>query len=156
MRTGAISAATAALLLAGGARAAGAPPQGEEVAATPQAVYAWAARHRLDLRGWELESIDEASAAFYARPVPVAPVMRLTMRLEYFRPAPLGDGRSVGSVSAVVEVDCRGLKRRYLQTRLYAGNDFQDHLRTDPDTAWEPLEADNAHDGYFKDRCEGK
>jgi len=155
MRPG-VLALSAALALAGAARAAEAPPRGEDVAATPQAVYAWAARHRLDLKGWELESIDESSAAFYARPVPVAPVMRLTMRLEYFRPAPLGDGRSVGSVSAVVEVDCRGGRRRYLQTRLYAGADFQDYIRTDPDTAWEPLDPDNPHDGYFRDRCEGK
>jgi len=149
-------AAAAVLLAAGAARAAGAPPPGEAVAATPEAVYAWAARRGLDLKGWELESVDGSSAAFYVRDVPLGPLMRLTFRLEYFRPAPLGDGRQVRSVSGVVEVDCRAGRSRYLQTRLYAGNDFKDFIRKDPDTAWAPLDPSNPHDGYFQDRCAGR
>jgi hypothetical protein len=150
-----VLALAAALALAGAARAAG-PPPGEDVAATPRAVYAWAARHGLDLKGWELESIDASSAAFYAREVPVAPVMRLTFRLEYFRPAPLANGQWVRSVSGIVEVDCRAHRSRYLQTRLYAGDDLTGYIRADPDTPWAPLDPDNVHDGYFQDRCDGK
>jgi hypothetical protein len=140
----------AALALGGAAQAQ------EPVPSTPAAVRAWAAKAGLDLKGWELESTDQDSAAFYAQQAPVGPTMNLTLRLEYFRPSPLPDGQKVRSVSAVIELDCKLGRRRYHNTMLYAGNDFRAFIRRDPDTDWEALDPKNPHDDYLAWRCAGR